>query len=217
MKTDNQLQQDVLAELRWEPSVNAAQIGAEVTNGIVTLAGHVASYSEKWDAERAAQRVAGVRGVAVQIDVTLPGSASRSDSDIAHAAENVLQWTTYLPRDSVRVLVERGWVTLSGAVDWDYQRKAAVLAVRHLLGVTGVSDQIGIADKLALGTVKTEIEAALRRRARADAKEIQVEVRGADVTLSGTVHSWQERELACHSAWGTMGVRNVVDNLTVAS
>ena len=216
MKTDNQLQQDVLAELRWEPSVNAAQIGTEVTNGIVTLAGHVASYSEKWDAERAAQRVAGVRGVAVQIDVTLPGSASRSDSDIAHAAENVLQWTTYLPRDTVKVLVERGWVTLSGAVDWDYQRKAAVLAVRHLLGVTGVSDQIGIADKLALGTVKTEIEAALRRRARADAKEIPVEVRGTDVTLSGTVHSWQERELACHSAWGTMGVRNVVDNRTVA-
>ncbi len=216
MKTDSQLQQDVLAELRWEPSVNAAQIGAEVTDGVVTLAGHVASYSEKWEAQRAAQRVAGVRGVALEIDVTLPGSASRSDSDIAHAAENVLQWTTYLPRDTVKVLVEHGRVTLSGLVDWDYQRKAAVLAVRHLLGVTGVSDQIGIADKVALGTVKSEIEAALRRRARADAREIQVDVHGADVTLSGTVHSWQERELVCHSAWGTLGVRNVVDNLTVA-
>jgi len=216
MKTDNQLQQDVLAELRWEPSINAARIGAQVTEGIVTLSGKVGSYSEKCEAEQAAQRVAGVRGLAVDIDVALAGSALRSDADIAHAAETVLQWTNYLPRDSVKVLVEHGWVTLSGIVDWDYQRQAAARAVRHLLGVIGVSDQIAIGEKVQLSAIKEEIEAALDRRARADARDIQVEVRGAEVVLSGTVRSWADRELARHTAWGSRGVRTVVDQMAVA-
>ena len=125
------------------------------------------------------------------------------------------QWTTYLPKDSVKVLVDDGWITLSGEVDWDYQRKAATRAVRHLLGVTGVSDQIAIGAKMSLGSVKSEIEAALKRRARDDAQNIVVDVHGAVITLSGTVHSWSERELARHSAWGTPGVRNVVGRMTV--
>lgn len=216
MKTDAQLQQDVIAELAWEPSVDAAQIGVEVNDGIVTLAGHVSSYAEKWDAERAAQRVSGVRALAVEMDVALPVFSKRTDGDIARSAENVLQWMANLPKDCVKVMVEGGWITLTGEVDWDYQRQAAARAVRYLMGVTGVSDQIAIKPNVSLSAVKSDIEAALKRRATADAQNISVEVRGNDVTLSGTVHSWSERELAKHSAWGTPGVRNVVDNITVA-
>ena len=215
MKTDTQLQQDVIAELKWEPSVNAAQIGVEVKDGIVTLAGHVSSYAEKWDAERAAQRVSGVKALAIEMDVKLSGSSKRTDADIARSAENTLQWTTYLPKDSIKVMVESGWITLSGKVDWEFQRQAAAKGVRYLMGVTGVSDQIVIKPKVSLSAVKSEIEAALKRRATADAQKISVEVQGADVTLTGKVHSWSERDLARHSAWGTPGVRNVVDNMTV--
>ena len=215
MKTDAQLQQDVIAELSWEPSVNAAQIGVEVKDGIVTLAGHVDSYAEKWDAERAAQRVHGVKALAIEMDVALPGSSKRNDVDIARSAENVLQWMTYLPKDSVKLKVENGWITLTGELDWEYQRQAAANAVRYLMGVTGISDQIVIKPKVSLSAVKSDIEAALKRRAHTDAEKISVKVQGADVTLTGTVHSWSERDLATHSAWGTPGVRNVVDNMTV--
>ena len=216
MKTDTQVQQDVIAELKWEPSVNAAQIGVEVKDGIVTLAGHVSSYAEKLGAERAAQRVSGVKALAIEMDVKLSGSSKRTDADIAGSVENVLQWMTSLPKDGVKVMVEKGWVTLSGEVDWDYQRQDAARGVRHLMGVIGVSDQIAIKPKVSLSAVKSDIEAALKRRAKADAQRISVEIRGADVTLTGTVHSWSEREAARHAAWGTPGVRNVVDNITIA-
>ena len=215
MKTDSQLQQDVIAELKWEPSVNAAQIGVEVKDGIVTLAGHVGSYAEKWDAERAAQRVSGVKALAIEMDVKLAGSSKRNDADIAGSAESALQWITYLPKNSVKVMVEDGWITLSGEVDWEYQRQTAAGAVRYLMGVKGVRENIAIKSKVSLSAVKSDIEAALKRRAHADAQKISVEVRGADVTLSGTVHSWSERDLATHSAWGTPGVHNVVNNITV--
>lgn len=215
MKTDTQLQQDVIAELKWEPSVNAAEIGVEVKDGIVTLAGHVSSYAEKLGAERAAQRVSGVKALAIEMDVKLSGSSKRTDADIARSVENVLQWTTYVPKDSVKVMVESGWVTLSGEVDWEYQRQVAAKGVRYLMGVTGVSDQIVIKHKVSSIVVKSEIEAALKRRAKADAQNISVEVQGADVTLTGTVHSWSERELAKHSAWSAPGVGNVVDKMTV--
>ena len=216
MKTDAQLQQDVIAELEWEPSVNAAQIGVEVKGGIVTLAGHVNSYAGKWNAERAAQRVSGVKALAIEMDVKLAGSSKRNDTDIARSAENVLEWMTSLPEDSVKVMVEGGWITLSGEVDWHFQKQAAADAVRDLMGVTGVSDQIAIKPRVSASIVKSDIEAALKRRAKSDAQKIFVEVRGGDVTLTGTVHSWSERDLARHSAWGAPGVRNVVDNITVA-
>ena len=189
MKTDTQLQLDVIAELKWEPSVNAAHIGVEVADGIVTLAGHVSSYAEKLGAERAAQRVSGVKALAIEMDVKLPGLSKRTDADIARSVENVLQWTTYVPKDSVKVMVESGWVTLSGEVDWEYQRQTAKKGVRYLMGVTGVTDNIVIKPKVSLSAVKSEIEAALKRRATADAKKISVDVQGADVTLTGTVHS----------------------------
>ena len=235
MKSDAQLQTDVLAELHWDPSINAAQIGVEVKNGVVTLTGEVSTFAEKWDLERIAQRVAGVMALAINIDVMLPGMSHRSDADIARAAENVLQWMTFSPSHPIKVLVEGGWVTLSGHVDWEYQRQAAHGAVRHLMGVKGVSDEIVIKEvqiskktpvehvgevkvktpELSSSTVRFDIEAALQRRARNDAKNISVEVAGGVVTLRGVVHTWSERELARQSAWGTPGVMNVVDNMTL--
>jgi osmotically-inducible protein OsmY len=215
MKSDTQIQQDVIAELKWEPSVDAAHIGVEVHDGIVTLAGHVSSHAEKWDAERAAQRVSGVNGLAVEIDVKLPGSSKRDDADIARSAENVLQWTTYLPENSVKVMVENGWITLTGTVDWGYQRRYAVKAVRHLMGVTGVSDQIAVKPSEVANPIKSSIEAALKRRARDDEQNISVAVAGGDVTLTGTAYNWFDRELANRSAWGTPGVRHVTDNIAI--
>lgn len=216
MKTDDQLQQDVLAELAWEPSVNAAQIGVEVKDGIVTLAGHVCSFIEKWEAERAAQRVSGVRGLAVEMDINLPGSNQRSDADIAHSVENALQWMTYAPQDAIKVMVERGWVTLTGEVAWEYQRKAATDGIRGLMGVTGVSNQVTIKQLTTSNAVKADIEAALKRRAHTDGQNISVEVHGNDVTLRGRVQSWSERDLVTSCAWGSAGVHNVCDNITVS-
>ena len=215
MKTDIQLQRDVLTELAWEPSVNSSQIGVEVKDGIVTLAGHVGSYVEKWEAERAAQRVAGVTALAVEMDVALPGSSARNDVDIARAASNVLQWSTYWAENQIKVVVENGWITLSGELDWDYQRKAAERAVRGLMGVVGISNQIVLKPAAVLTPVRSEIEAALKRRIHSDARHIAVEVDGTDVTLSGTVHSWSERDAARSSAWSTPGVRNVSDSLDI--
>ena len=216
MKTDSQLQQDVSAELQWEPSVHAARIGVEVKDGVVTLAGQVDSYSEKWNAERAAQRVAGVKAMSTELKVHLTGLSKRTDADVAEAVENVLEWTSSLPAGAIKVMVEGGWVTLSGDVDWQYQRQAATDSVRYLMGVTGVSDQISIKPSVTATAVKSDIEAALKRTSIADAKKISVAVHGNDVTLSGTVHSWDERDTATNSAWGTPGVRNVVDMMTLA-
>ena len=215
MKTDSQLQHDVMAELKWEPAVHAEQIGVEVKNGIVTLAGEVSSYTEKWNAERAAQRVNGVKALAVEMKVKLSEFGKRTDADIAESAKNILGWTSSLPADAVKVLVEGGWLTLSGDVEWQYQRQDAADSVRYLSGVTGVSNQIAIKPSLSATVVKSDIEAALKRRAAADAKTISVEVKGGDVTLTGSVHSWSERDLATRSAWGSSGVRNVVDKMNL--
>jgi osmotically-inducible protein OsmY len=216
MKTDAQLKQDIIAELTWEPSVNASQIGVEVKDGTVTLAGHVDSYTEKCHAERAAQRVSGVKGLAVEMNVKLPGISKRTDADIARSAQNVLEWTTYLPKDAVKVKCENGWITLSGEVEWAYQRKSANEAVRPLLGAMGVSDEIKVKPRASMSAVKAEIEASLKRQAHADAQQISVDVHGGDVTLTGKVHSWSERELARNSAWAAPGVHNVVDKLTIS-
>ena len=215
MKSDSQLQQDVMAELKWEPSVHAAQIGVEVKNGVVTLAGEVGSYAEKWNAERSAQRVNGVKALAVEMTVSLSASGKRTDAEIAQAAHSILAWTSSLPEDAISVLVERGWLTLTGDVNWQYQRQDAADSVRYLPGVTGVSNQIAIKPLLSPAVVKSDIEAALKRRAVADASSITVEVSGADVTLTGTVHSWAERDLATRSAWGTAGVCHVVDKMSL--
>lgn len=214
MKTDTQLQQDVLAELDWDPALNAADIGVEVKDGIVSLSGHVDSFAQKWDAERAARQVSGVRALTVALEVRLPGSSKRDDVDIARTVQNALLWSISVPEKNIQVLVEDGHVTLTGEVTWVFQREAAVQAVRYLMGVTGVTDQIVIKPHASSVAVKDHIEASLKRRAHQDASQISVTVHGAEVTLSGVVHSWTERQLACHAAWSSEGVHNVVDRLT---
>ena len=216
MKTDAQLQEDVMAELKWEPAVDAAQIGVEVKDGIVTLAGHVTNYAGKWHAEHAAQRVYGVKALVVEIDVTLAGSTRRTDADIARSAKDVLQWTTDAMDDTVQIKVEKGNITLSGAVDWEYQRRDAADAIRNLVGVKSVVNMVTIKPNVSTAVVKADIYAALTRRATSDSKNIKVAVDGGEVTLTGSVHSWAERELANSSAWGAPGVRNVVDQMTIA-
>jgi osmotically-inducible protein OsmY len=216
MKTDSQLQHDVSAELKWEPSIHAEHIGVEVKDGVVTLAGQVNSYSEKWNAECAAQRVSGVNAMTTELKVRLTGLNKRTDADIAEAVENVLEWTSSLPAGAIQVMVEGGWVTLSGDVDWQFQRQAATDSVRFLMGVKGVSDEINIKPMVTARAVKADIEAALKRTSIADAKHIFVKVDGSEVTLSGTVQSWDERGTATNSVWGTPGVRNVVDLMTLA-
>ncbi|MDI9332930.1 MAG: BON domain-containing protein [Cytophagales bacterium] len=216
MKTDSQLQQDVMSELKWEPAVHAAHIGVEVTDGVVTLTGQVDSYGEKWHAERAAQRVTGVRALAVEIEVKLLGLfATHQDADIARTAADILAWSTTLPKDQIKAMVEGGWVTLSGEVDWEYQRQSAARSLRYLHGVRGISNQISIKPVVFASTVKSEIEAVLKRRAADDAQSIKVDIHGEDVTLTGHVYSWSERRLITDSAWHTKGVKNVVDKLTL--
>jgi osmotically-inducible protein OsmY len=216
MKTDSQLQQDVIAELNWEPSVHAARIGVEVRAGVVTLAGQVDTYAEKWNAEHATQRVVGVKALATELKVHLKEVSFRNDGDIAGAAEKVLAWTLSLPDGGIKVMVEQGWVTLSGSVDWQYQRETAEDSIRYMLGVVGVTDLITIKPSVSAMAVKSDIEAALKRVVSADASKIEVAVLGSEVTLTGTVHNWTERETATRSAWGTPGVRNVHDQLTIA-
>lgn len=216
MKSDHQIQLDVLAELNWEPSVSASDVGVSVKDGIVTLSGHVKSYAEKWHAEQAAQRVIGVKALAIELEVTLEGSSIRNDVDIARSAENVLEWLI-LPKNAVKVVVEKGWITLSGALNWEYQRLIASTAVRYLMGVTGVSNQIAIKSGVNSTMVKSDIEAALKRSATAVAQKVNVEVKDDSVTLTGSVHNWSERELVKNSAWGTPGVHHVVDKMTIAN
>ncbi len=214
-KTDAQIQHDVMAELQWEPSVNATHIGVEVKNGIVTLLGHVDSYTEKWNAERAAQRVSGVKAIAVQMEVNIPSIHKRNDVDIAMSADNVLNWTTDVPNDAVKIMVENGWLSLNGEVTWEYQRHAAESALRRILGVKGITNKISIKPKFKFNAIKTDIENALKRISNVDTHGIVIEVDGADVNLKGTVHSWLERDLIKKSAWSTPGVRNVKDNIAV--
>jgi osmotically-inducible protein OsmY len=216
MKSDTQLQQDVLAELSWEPSVHAAQIGVEVKDGVVTLAGQVNSYPEKWNAENAAQRVGGVKALVVDMEVRLPALMQRSDEDIARSVENTLEWMVPKGKDAVKVMVEHGQVVLTGEVEWQYQRTAAVDAIRQLAGVTGVANQIGLKHQVPRAEVKQEIEAALTRQAHTDVKKITVEVKGSDVTLTGFVEIWAERQLALHAAWSAPSVMTVTDRLILS-
>lgn len=217
MKTDSQLQQDVLAELQWAPALHAAGVGVEVKDGVVTLAGQVGSYPEKWEAEKAAQRVSGVKALAVDLAVDVASADARGDTEIAHASAQVIQWMALDPRGAVKVLVEDGWIELTGQLDWDFQRKAIEDSLRHVPGVKGINNFVSLKTPVSLSGVKSEIEAALKRRALADARQISVSVQGTEVTLAGHVDSWAERDVAQHAAWGTAGVRSVIDNTIVVT
>lgn len=217
MKTDMQLKKDVLAELEWDPAIaNAAAIGVEVVDGIVTLAGHLNSYSEKLAAERAVERVAGVKGIALDIDISLPGASRHTDTDIATAAADALLWDSLVPKDRVKIVVEDGWITLSGDVSWNYEKSAAESAVRKLRAIRGVINNIHLQPAISPENVKVKIEAALQRAAHLDTKGIEVSVVGGKVTLDGTVHSRLERRLAVDAAWAAPGVTTVLDRLLIA-
>jgi osmotically-inducible protein OsmY len=192
MKTDFELQRDVLDELKWEPSVDAAHLGVAVKDGIVTLTGHVASYAQKYAAERAAKRVLGVRAVANELDVKLPGSSRRTDEDIAAAAVSALKSNLSIPSNQIKVLVSDGVVKLEGEMEWQFQKDAAARAVRYLPGVIGVTNMITVKQRVAASEIKAKIEEALKRSAETDASRITVEVEGGEVTLRGSVRSWAE-------------------------
>lgn len=217
MKTDRQLQKDVMDELQWDAAVQAAHIGVEADQGVITLSGQVDSFAEKYAAAEAAKRVAGVKGVAMDIEVRLPGSSLRTDADIARAAVSALDWNVTVPHGAVQVKVDDGYVTLTGEVDWEYQRDAAASAVRYLLGVRGVNNAMMLRSHTAIKDVKGKIESALQRRAHQDTEAISVVVKGSTVTLSGTTHSYLERDTIEAAAWNAPGVQQVVDHIVVAS
>jgi osmotically-inducible protein OsmY len=217
MKGDSDVQRSVQDELKWEPGVSdASKIGVAVKDDVVTLTGFVSSYAEKWAAERAAKRVSGVNALAVELQVQLPGYAKKSDADIAKAAEHALSWDVLVPASSVSVMVERGWVTLDGNLNWQYQRSAAEDAVRGLTGVIGISNRIAVKPTVFPTDIKSKIEAALKRNAILDAESINVQTDGGKVTLTGTVSSWAERDEAEAAAWAAPGVTDLKDALTIA-
>ena len=215
MKSDLSIKQDVNDELLWEPAVDAAGVGVEVDHGVVTLTGHVHSYLEKVAAEHAAERVAGVRGVVQKIEVRLPGT--HTDADVAEAARSALEWHSSLPSNRIEVLVENGWVTLSGELDWPYQCELAVHAVGSLRGVAGLINRLKIKSRVVPANITQQIGAALQRHAAREANHIQVSVQGGTVTLSGRVDSASERKAATGAAWSAPGVTEVIDHLQLAT
>jgi osmotically-inducible protein OsmY len=216
MKTDAQLKKDVESELDWDASINAAHIGVTVNDAVVTLSGHLDSYAEKVAAERAVQRVSGVKAVAIELDVRLAAGHQRTDGEIAAAAESALRWHSLVPEERIKVSVEKGWITLSGQVDWDYQRSQAVKAVRPMTGVIGVIDNIALKPQVAPANITARIQDALKRQAEREAKGIDISVNGSTVTLKGQVHSWAERAAAQGAAWSAPGITSVVNQLRVA-
>jgi osmotically-inducible protein OsmY len=214
---DLELKRAVESELSFEPSINAAEIGVAVKDGVVTLSGRVPSYWEKVAAERAAARVTGVKAVANELEVRLPGMSERKDEDIARAAVDALKWNVLVPEERIKVKVSKGWVTLEGSVDWQYQKSAAEKSVRRLVGVVGVSNLIEVKPAVSKAEVKSAIESALKRLAEVDANRIRVDTEDGKVVLSGTVRSWFEREEAERAAWSAPGVRTVEDHIAIAA
>ena len=215
MKTDLQIKSDVTAELVWDAAVDATNVGVAVRNGIVTLSGTVDTYVQKHAAERAARRVAGVRGIAVDLDVHLAPAHARTDAEIAQAAVDALEWHSSVPQDKVKVKVEDGWVTLTGEVDWGYQLASAEQAVRPLVGVKGVASEIRLKQRADPADLRADLAAAFARHAQREANHIAIEVDGGVVTLRGKVDTLAEHEAAIGSAYAARGVTRVVDRLEV--
>jgi osmotically-inducible protein OsmY len=213
MKTDAQIQKDIMQELTWDASVTHEHIGVAVQDGVATLSGTVPSYIEKSAAEKAAQRIAGVKAVVEKIEVKLPGSLQRDDQDIARAILDQFRWHSQVPQELVKVSVENGWVDLSGEVEWDFQRSAAEAAVRGLLGVKGIVNKIAIKTRaIQPAVIKANIEEALKRAAEREANRIGIEILGTRVILSGKVRSFAELRDVKGAAWSAPGVTSVDDH-----
>jgi osmotically-inducible protein OsmY len=204
-----------MEELKWQPSVKSSDIGVAVTNGIVTLSGTVDNFAEKKAAEKAAQKVAGVRAVVEEIKVNLPSSHKKTDIEIAEAAVNALKWDTLVPDNRIRVKVENAWLTTEGEVDWQFQKNAVKHAVEHIVGIKGISNLVHITPRVDTADLKKDILHAFERNATIDANRIKVDNIGNKVTLSGTVSSYAEKREAEHTAWNAPGVANVVNELEV--
>lgn len=214
-RSDIQLKQDIEQELRWDPKVNAAQIGVSVDKGAVTLLGAVDTYAEKWAAEDAMKRVSGVRTVARDLTVKVLTEHEHTDSEIAIATQGALGWNVLVPQ-TVTAKVENGWVTLEGRTTWNHEREAAERAVSHLAGIAGVRNYITLETQISATQVKEKVEAALQRQATADAKGIHVETSGRRVTLTGHASSWESIEDAAIAAWAAPGVTEVVNHIKLS-
>ena len=215
MSSDLQLRQDVLDELEFEPSVNAAHIGVTANHGVVTLTGFVTNYAEKAMAERAVRRVKGVKAIAEEIEVRLPSDTKRADDEIAARAIDILKWQVGVPAYRIKVKVEKGVVTLTGEVDWQFQKTDADHVVHKLSGVIDVVNEIRVASPVHAVEVKEKIEKALQRSAELEALRITVETEGGRVILKGRVHAWYERDIAERAAWSAPGVTEVQDRITI--
>lgn len=215
-KTDAELQRDVMDELEWEPRIDHAEIGVAVTAGVVTLSGSVKTYAEKIAAEKAVRRVAGVRAIAEEIRVHFASEPTLADHEVAKRLLDMMAWTVSIPTDTVKVKVERGWVTLSGAVDWDYQRKETFRAASRVKGVAGVTNLIEVKQHPTPLDVKDRIVSAFKRQADLDAAGVTVSTDGGIVKLGGKVRAWPERGVAERAAWSAPGVTRVEDNIAIA-
>jgi osmotically-inducible protein OsmY len=215
MRTDIELQNDVIQELKWQPSIDAANIGVAVKGGVVTLTGYVPSYTQSYEAEKAAKRVYGVTAVVNKLVVKLPGSSERTDQDIAEEAVSALNWNVWLPRDRIKVTVSKGSITLEGEVEWKYQKDAAERAVRNIKGVVGVTNSIAVKPNVSPVAIKSKIEDALKRNAETDARRIEVTVKEGEVILSGSVRSSIEKQEAERAAWAAPGVHKVENYIAV--
>lgn len=212
---DATLKQSVIDELVWRPDIDSAHIGVTANNGIITLSGYVPNYAQKYEAEQAVKGVSGVRGVAEELEVRYPGDSSTKDDEIAQRALNSLKWHALMPKDSVKVKVENGVVTLYGEVRWQFERDAAEDAVRRLYGVVDVIDDIQLKKQPQPADIKSRIESALKRSAELDSDAIRVSIADGTVTLDGTVDSWTAHDTADDAAWSAPGVRAVQNRLSV--